>query len=339
MEALVWEGPNELNLRIVDRPRPQTGQVAIRVAAVGVCGSEIEGYLGRMGNRTPPLVMGHEASGVVATVGTDVDRGRVGERVYINPVVACGRCDQCVEGAVNLCPSKSLIGISLPGAFAEIVVVPAENAIRIGDGLSHQAASLAEPLANVIHAFDRVGQHTPVRRVLVIGAGAIGLLAAQVARRLGADHVVITDLNEERLGVGQRLGVDAAITPEAVAATVASLPMRGFDVVFDAVGAGSTREMGVLSARSGGTVILLGLHDDRSELPFHLAIRKEIRLVPSFLYLPRDTSRALRWLALGWVEHVSWVTQLPMSDGPRVFEDLAAGTSHFSKVILAPGGA
>lgn len=209
MQALVWHGPRRMALERVPLPEPGPGEVRVRVAAVGICGSELSGYLGHNALRVPPLVMGHEFTGVVEAVGpgggapaasagggqagvaASVDRSRgstppaVGARVVVNPLVSCGACGYCRDGRANLCQERALVGAHRPGAFADAVVVPASACLELPDNVDFVLGSMVEPLACAVRA-TRLAGVDEGSRVRVLGAGPIGLLCALVARDAGA---------------------------------------------------------------------------------------------------------------------------------------------------------
>ena len=196
MNALVYQGPKKLVLEKHAVPQPSPGEAIIRVEAVGICGSELEGYLGHSSVRKPPLVMGHEFCGTIERLGEDASGFHAGDRVIVNPLIACGNCDRCRIGKANICRNRQIIGIHRPGAFAEYVKVPIANMYAVPRGMDANLASLAEPLAVCIHAL-KLGLK-PYKDVMIIGAGPIGLLTVQAARAAGAGRVLIIDRHPNR---------------------------------------------------------------------------------------------------------------------------------------------
>src|ERR687884_539310 len=181
MKAIVWNGPEEMAVEEVPEPTVEPGTVIVRPGAVGICGSEVEGYLGKMGNRTPPLVMGHEFAGIVTEVGEGVSEDLVGREVAVNPLSSDGTCPLCRAGYTNLCPNRALIGIHSPGGFAEYVLAPHQNVYPLPDDAGPRIGALAEPLANGVHAVRLGLVGDAVERAIVIGAGTIGLMCLQAA--------------------------------------------------------------------------------------------------------------------------------------------------------------
>src|SRR5919107_3102005 len=179
MKGIVWHGSEQMSVDEVPEPSVEPGTVVVRPTATGICGSEIEGYLGKMGNRTPPLVMGHEFAGTVTEVSEGVDESLTGRLVAVNPLSSDGTCRLCRAGLTNLCPNRKLVGIHSPGGFAEYTLAPAANVYPLPEGVEARTGALAEPLANGVHAA-RLGEG-PVGYTVVIGAGTIGLMCIQAA--------------------------------------------------------------------------------------------------------------------------------------------------------------
>jgi len=207
MRGIVWHGPERMSVEEVEPPEVGPGQVVVRPEATGICGSEIEGYLGRMGNRTPPLVMGHEFAGTVTEVGEGADEGLLGRTVAVNPLSSDGTCGLCRAGLTNLCPNRRLVGIHSPGGFAEYTLAPAANVYPLPDGVDARTGALAEPLANGVHAarLGTAGGH-PAENAVVIGAGTIGLMCLQAAVLDGIPTVHAVEPHEGRREQALALG-------------------------------------------------------------------------------------------------------------------------------------
>ncbi|MBB6730799.1 galactitol-1-phosphate 5-dehydrogenase [Cohnella sp. CBP 2801] len=331
MQALVYEGPRTMIVREVPVPEPRSDEALIRVARAGICGSELGGYLGHNSLRKPPLIMGHEFSGVVAKLGTQAEGAglRVGDRVTANPLATCGKCRYCRSGETQLCPSRQLLGAHRPGAFAEYVAVPAENVYRLDDKLSFEEGALAEPYACAAHVC-RLLALKPADRLLICGAGPIGLLVLQAAQIYGLRDIVVLDLNEERLDIARELGAVAS----AELAGAAAVPEGGFDAAVDAVGAQATRQLGIAQVRPGGTVVFTGLHEADSRLPVNDMIRSETVTRGAFAYSREDFETALRWLAEGRANLLSWSLTAPLAEGSACFEKLVSGPGKVAKIFL-----
>src|SRR2546428_3359823 len=331
VRALVWRGRRKMTVEIVDDPRRADDEVIVQPEAAGICGSEIEGYLGRMSNRTPPLVMGHEFAGTVVDPGRGAGGEWTGRRVAVNPLLSCRLCARCMAGERNLCAQRRLIGVHVAGGFAERVVVPAANLVALPEGVDARTGALVEPLANAVHAVGLALRLGAVERAVVLGAGTIGLFALHAARAAGIADVRIVELHEAR-----RAGALAAGARDVHAAGAQLARERGADLVIDAVGATATRRSALDVVRPGGAVVLLGLHEDESALPFHRVVRDQVALQGSFAYTDGDFAAALKLLTSGRVSLGDLAGTRPLEDGPEAFATLAARPSAQLKTFLSP---
>jgi threonine dehydrogenase-like Zn-dependent dehydrogenase len=334
MRALVWHGTERMSVDDVPDPEPGPGEVLLVPEAVGICGSELEGYLGRQGNRTPPLVMGHEVAGRVAAVGAGVGEDWIGRRAAVNPLVPP---DGAPPELGHLDPRRELIGIHRPGGFAGAVRVPAGQLRAVPEGADPRLAALAEPLANGVHAsrLGRAGvEDGPSGRVVVIGAGTIGVLALQAVVVDGAGWAGVLELHPARREAASGLGAHAVFGDDG-ALREELAPHGGADVVIDAVGAQVTRRLALDLLRPGGCAVAIGLADDTTPVEFRDLVRRGLTLRGSYAYTPADYDRALELLldgsaGLGALEEV-----LPLDAGPAAFAELASGPSERLKVFLA----
>jgi threonine dehydrogenase-like Zn-dependent dehydrogenase len=340
MQALVWLGPRDMVLRPEPMPQLAPGEVLISVEATGICGSELSGFLGHNSLRVPPLIMGHECAGRVVQAARETfatgDIAATGARVTFNPLIACRTCDRCLAGRPNLCRQRQLIGAHRPGAFAQYVAVPARQCYPLPHQLSVIAGVLVEPLACSIRAVALAGIQ-PHERLLILGAGPIGLCAVAAARAQGVEQIIVSDLAEQRLEIALRWGACAVINAREkdVVAFVRDRFPGGVDSVVDAVGATPVRTQAIRAVRPGGRVVLIGLHDEESALPANYLIRQEITLAGSFAYTETDFTQAIDLLARGVVQPSGdWLEERPLSDGPAAFAELVDGKARAAKIIL-----
>jgi L-iditol 2-dehydrogenase len=338
MRAAVLVRPGEVE--VVERPDPAPGprEVLVRVGAVGVCGSDTHYYdHGRIGRFVveAPLVLGHEASGVVEAVGPDVDPARVGQRVSIEPGVPCRRCAQCLAGRYNLCPDVVFHATPpVDGSLAELVVVDEAFAHPVPDTVSDEAAALLEPLSVGLWAC-RKGGVGPGSRVLVTGAGPIGVVAAQVARACGAAEVVVADVNPHRLAAAGRLG--ATGTADLTATTLADgyAARSAPDVVLECTGhAGVTADAVRVLARAG-TAVLVGMGGDELPLPLSVLQERELTLTGTFRYA-NTWPAAIALVATGQVDLDALVTgRFPLAETERALT-AARDDPHALKAVILP---
>jgi L-iditol 2-dehydrogenase len=332
-------------LSVVEMPVPAIAadEVLVRVKACGVCGSDIHGYDGSTGRRIPPLVMGHEAAGVIERVGSCVERFTAGDRVTFDSTVSCGVCDFCRRGQINLCDNRMVLGVSCAdyrrhGAFAEYVSVPERILYTLPDSLSFELAALTEAVSIASHA---VGRHVPAAgdAVIVVGAGMIGLLTIQVLKAKGVRTIVAVDVDAQKLDLARRMGAAHAVSATAadVPAAVADITGgQGCDVAFEVVGHGDTVATAVRSVRKGGTVVVIGNLSPMVELPLQSVVTREIALLGS-CGSNGEIPECIDWLARGVIDVDPIISlKAPLDAGPELFARLYNGDRSLMKVIIQP---
>jgi len=332
-------------LEMTEMPEPQIGpdDLLVQVKACGICGSDIHGFDGSTGRRVPPLVMGHEASGVVAEAGDKVAQFRVGERVTFDSTVYCGKCYFCRRGEVNLCDNRQVLGVSpgeyrRHGAFAEFVVVPQHITYPLPDALSFEHAAMIEAVSVAVHA---VGL-TPVKlgdTAVVVGSGMIGLLVVQALRLAGCNRVIAIDLDERRLRLAAELGDEVCLNagkPDVASAVRDYTSGRGADVAMEVVGNTQALQTALASLRKGGILTLIGNLSPKVELPLQSVVTRQIRLLGSCASsgeypacIDLLARKALRVDPL-----ISAVA--PLTEGAAWFQRLYNGEPNLMKVILVP---
>jgi len=344
MRALILKEYEKLEM--TEMPEPPIGpeDVLVQVKACGICGSDIHGFDGSTGRRIPPLVMGHEASGVVYKTGADVTEFRVGDRITFDSTVYCGKCYFCRRGEVNLCDSRQVLGVSTPeyrrhGAFAEYVAVPRRIIYPLPDALSFEHAAMIEAVSVAVHAVGR----TPVKlgdTAVVVGSGMIGLLVVQTLRLAGCSRIIAVDVDEKRLQVAAELGAGICLNarkldvPSAIVRDYTS--GRGADVAVEAVGNTQALQTALASLRKGGILTLIGNLSPKVELPLQSVVTRQISLLGSCASsgeypacIDLLSRKAIRVDPL-----ISAVA--PLTEGAAWFERLHKGDPGTMKVILQP---
>ncbi|MCH7522001.1 MAG: galactitol-1-phosphate 5-dehydrogenase [Candidatus Marinimicrobia bacterium] len=289
MKALVHTQPYQLEY--TDCPDPTLGadDVLIRVKACGICGSDVQGYTGQTGRRIPPIIMGHEASGIIVGLGAGVTAFEPGDRVCFDSTVYCNKCGPCRSGQTNRCEQRQVLGVSVPGfrrhgAYAQRVGVPWWIVTKIPDQMTFVQASLLEPLSIGLHAANRLTPGGP-DTVVIIGAGPIGLFILQAVRLKGATRIIVSDIEEYRLGVARQLGADRVINPaqeDLKGAVLEATDGRGAAAVFEAVGIPQTLQTAAGVTQAGGQVIAVGLRDRMVEIDMQEIISRELTLTGSY---------------------------------------------------------
>jgi alcohol dehydrogenase len=336
MKALVYTQPNEVQLLDRDEPAPAPGDVVVRIDAVGICGSDLHAYHGHDPRRKPGLVLGHEFAGtVVESASAD---WAVGRRVTGNPLITCGQCDYCVQGRDNLCANRTMVGMTRPGAFAERMGIPGRCLIEVPDSLGPVAAALTEPAATALHAINLSARAMtrPIHegRVLVLGGGAIGMLAALLLRHQGADRLEVAEVNPLRRASLEQHARCTAFDPRQTQADD-----NAFDLVIDAVGSAITRKTALAAVRPGGVVMHIGLQDWASEIDMRKLTLAEITLLGTYTYSMADLRATVAALDRGVFGDLSWVERRPLVQGAQAFDDLHHGRLASAKVVLEPAGA
>jgi threonine dehydrogenase-like Zn-dependent dehydrogenase len=337
VRTLVYAEPHRMELRDAPVPDPGPTEVVVKVEAAGVCGSDLHGYLGKSLNRKPPLVMGHEFAGVVASVGEAVRDISTETAVAVYPLVTCGRCPACGRGDSSQCAFRQVIGVHRPGGFAEFAVVPRASVIPLPAGMTAFTASLAEPLANAVHIFNR-NVRGLVRRIAIFGAGTQGVMALHLARLLSPAVLVAVDIVPARLALAVRLGATAALnagTEDAVARIRDLTGGEGVDLALEAVGSAATRQSALASVRSGGTVVLLGLGEEITSFNAVDIVNREVTIRGSYAYTYDDFVRALELLGAGLIRG-EWARAYALEAGPMVFRKLTADPGDLIKAVLTP---
>jgi L-iditol 2-dehydrogenase len=343
MKALLLSEPGKLG--VTDMPVPDISEedILVRVRACGICGSDVHGYDGSSGRRIPPLVMGHEAAGVVERAGAGVTAFQPGDRVTFDSTVYCGRCEFCRRGAVNLCDNRMVLGVSCGdyrrhGAFAEYVAVPARIACKLPDHVPFEHAAVIEALSVAVHAVGRKAPG-PDEAVLVIGCGMIGLLVVQVLRARGARRVIAVDVDAPRRHMAERAGATWTFDgsdPRLLESIRSLTGGRGADLALEAVGRTETIQAAIRGVRKGGTVIVIGNLAPRVELPLQELVTREISLLGSCAS-SGEYPACVDLIASGAVDVAPLISATaPLEEGPSWFERLHRGGEPLMKVILQP---
>lgn len=339
MQALVWEGPRQMNLREVADPQPAPNEALIKVAYSGICGSELGGYLGHNSLRKPPLIMGHEFSGEIVALGEQVAEIKpnlaVGQRVTVNPLISNPWSPAAIKGRHNLTLPRNIVGIHRPGSYAQYVTAPAINLYVMPDSLSLEHAALTEPLACAMRAVKLSGA-TATDQLLVTGLGPIGLLALQAAKQFGVRTIFATDTDADRRAIGAHFGVHVLNpkTDNVVATIKEATGGQGVDMAIDAVGANATRRECIEAVTPGGRVIFTGLHEEESPVQANYIIRNEINIQGSFAYTVPDFEDAFEWLIQDRIEIDPWLIKEPLGNGGAMFEKLLSNPGPVAKILL-----
>mgnify|MGYP001546981464 FL=1 len=341
MKALVLSAYNQLDFTDIPTPQCATDELLIRIHACGICGSDVHGFDGSTGRRIPPIVMGHEAAGIVEAVGSGVPGFRPGDRVTFDSTVSCGLCFYCQRGQINLCDNREVVGVSTPlfrrmGAFAEYVSVPSRICYHLPESMPFAHAALIEAVSVAMHGVSL----TPIERgVIVVGAGMIGLLTLQAALHAGADTVIVVDLDDTRLALASQLGATHTFNSasgDVVAQILALTSARGADCALECVGATAPIKLAIESVRKGGAVTLIGNVSPAAEIPLQSVVSRQIRLQGSCAS-SGEYRECIRLMSTGAIQVAPLISAVaPLADGPVWFHRLHEREPGLLKVVLEP---
>jgi len=289
MRGVRASAPGSVAIEEMPRPEPAPGEVVVAIRSCGICGSDLHWWHGEL--PVPHVSPGHEIAGVVADVGAGVTSLRAGDRVALEGIASCGVCRWCLAGTYNYCRQIGMLGITIPGGFADYVALPARHCFPVPVGVDFATAALSEPLGVAVHGV-RIGGLQLGQRVLVLGAGTIGLAAVAAARAGGAGEILVTARRPQQRTAARALGADVVLDDADAGALQEATSASPVDLVVETVGGGAdTLDTAVMSCRPGGTVVVLGVFTKPVSFPALFCVAREIRIQGSMVY-NRVSSRA-----------------------------------------------
>lgn len=329
--------PGRIEFRDVGNPKAGPGQVLLRVKRIGVCGTDVHVNHGRHPFTSYPVVQGHEFAAVVEEVGEGVQGVQPGMKATARPQIVCGRCRPCERGDYNICDDLKVEGFQAPGCAQDLFLTTSDRIVPLPDTLSLEQGALVEPTAVAVHSTGRGGDLTG-RNVVVMGAGTIGNLVAQVARHRGAQKVLITDLSEFRLDIASKCGIPAISPAGTEALGAASLRVfgeKGFDVAFEAVGVEATMDAAVQNIQKGGTVVVLGVFGEKPRIDMSVVGDRELSIVGTLMYKHEDYVKAVDLIASGEVITAPMVTKhFPFEEYPSAYRFVDEQGDRTMKVMI-----
>jgi len=342
VKALVLKEYRQFAIEDFPVPTLQPHEVLVRVRACGICGSDVHGMDGSSGRRIPPIIMGHEAAGMIAEIGSGVTGWKKGDRVTFDSTVSCGECWYCRRGQINLCENRRVLGVSCGeyrrhGAFAEYVAVPQRILYRLPINITYEQAAMVEAVSVAVHAVER----TPLTlnaSVAVIGTGMIGLLVVQVLRARGCGQIIAVDLDEGKLKLASRFGATQTVKVNESDFEKGGVVRftSGVDAAFEVVGLPATVKMAVDCVRKGGSVTLVGNLKPQVELPLQSVVTRELTLIGTCASAG-EYPACLDLIASGKVNVTEFISATPpLEEGAQWFERLYSGEKGLMKVLLKP---
>ncbi len=343
MKSLVLEKYNELTFHETEIPELKPGWALIKVEACGICGSDVHGMDGSTGRRQPPVIMGHEASGTIYEIASDVLGWKVGDRVTFDSTISCGSCYYCQRGDINLCENRRVLGVSCDeyrqnGAFAQYVAVPAHILYSIPENISFEQAAMIEAVSVAVHA-TAISSVKAGDTAVVIGCGMIGLLCIQSLKAAGCGKVIAIDQIDEKLKLASELGADLTIEsndPELIKKVLNETENRGADIVFEVVGIEPTVNMAIDCTRKGGTVTLIGNLAPEVRFPLQKVVTRQIKVLGSCASAG-EYPLCLELIASGKIKVDRLISKVaPLDEGNEWFHRLYNKEAGLMKVILKP---
>lgn len=343
MKALVLKEYNQFSYEDVSEPKYGADDLLVQVKACSICGSDVHGMDGSTGRRIPPVIMGHEASGVVAAVGTNVKGFVIGDRITFDSTIYCGSCYYCRKGQINLCDHRRVLGVSCNeyrqnGAFAEFVTIPHYIAYHLPEGLSFEKAAMVEPVSIAVHAVSR----SPVTlndTAVVVGVGMIGLFIVQILREAGCSQIIAVDLDPNKFDLARQFGATqclAADQPDLLAQIAKLTDGRGADISFEAVGITPTVKTAVDVLRKGGAVTLVGNLKPQVDIPLQSVVTRQISVLGSCAS-NGEYPTCLDLIERGKVNVDALISVIaPLQEGAGWFKRLYNKEPGLMKVILVP---
>ena len=334
MKALVYTGPEKLEYKDFTEPNLTNGESIVKVSASGICGSDMHAYHGKDERRIPPLILGHEVSGIIEQ-GT-----KKGKQVVLNPLITCGECEYCRNHREHLCSKRVLLGMNRPierqGCFAEMVLTPDKNIYELPNGLDIKKAPIAEPAAVSLHSVElgiaNLKKPLDQCKVLVIGGGAIGLLCALILEKVkNCKEIVLSEPNAKRLNVCK-----SNLNSDCINPFNNEINQNSFDIIFDTVGMEATRQSAIKDVKAGGLIVHIGLTHPSGTFDFRKATLQEVTFIGTYCYTNRDFEETLNLLSKGKVGDLSWIEFRELRTGAKAFEEIHNGTCSAPKIILIP---
>jgi len=337
MKALTYFGPNDIRIVEVKNPKVNRDDILIKVKATGICGSDYHGYLGITGRKIPPMIMGHEFSGVVSKMGSNVKNYKIGDRVTVQPIIFCGECEFCAEGLTNICPNRKTLGVmDVNGSMAEYISVPQKNVYKLPDSISFLQATLIEPLAVSYSAVKKVD--IKGENIFIAGAGAIGLLILQIIKSSEPEKVFISDLSDHRLCLAKKIGADFTINPNHINLedfVFKETNRHGVDLSFEAVGTTPTVEQSMIILKNGGISVWVGNSDKTINLDMQNVVTRELKIIGTYTYTHKEFGNTIKLLSEVPLDINSLISKVvTLDEGPDAFKQLGEGDLDLIRVII-----
>jgi L-iditol 2-dehydrogenase len=337
MKQAVMTAPGQIEFRDVAQPMPGDNEVLMQTKRIGVCGSDIHVWHGLHPYTPFPVVQGHEVGGVVAAVGKNITKVKPGDKITFMPQVTCGKCYPCRHGMYHICEQLKVMGFQTGGAAQEYFLLPEWNALKLPDSMSLDQAAMIEPIAVTVHALRR-GGGAEGKNVIVLGAGPIGNLTAQVAKASGAKAVMITDISPYKLDKAREVGIDTTVNTgtESLSDAIArAFGPEKADLMLECVGIERTMTDAINNARKGSTIVVVGVFGRKPQVDLGLVQDRELSLVGTLMYQQQDYERAIALAAGGKLKLDEMIThRFAFDDYLAAYHAIEASGGNYLKVMI-----
>jgi len=337
MKQATMTNPGKIEFREVERPHPAADEVVLQVKRIGVCGSDIHVFHGLHPYTTYPVVQGHEIGAVIAETGAQVSGFAPGDKVVFMPQVTCGECYPCRHGMYHICDQLKVMGFQTGGAAQEYFAIKAAMVLKLPETMTLDEAALIEPVSVAVHALSRAGSVEGLN-VVVLGAGTIGNLVAQVARASGAKGVMITDVSKYKLEKARACGLQHVVNPQEEDLGQAILNAFGADkadLILECVGVQDTITQAVSIARKGSTIVVVGVFGKKPLVDLGLVQDRELSLIGTLMYQKKDYARAIELVENGKLSLDQMVThRFAFKEYLKAYEAIEASGGNYMKVMI-----
>ncbi len=339
MRQAIMTEPGNIEFHDVPVPTAQANEVLLEIKQIGICGSDIHVNHGKHPFTPYPVVQGHEFIGIVKETGAEVsDQIRPGMKATALPQSVCGQCRPCLRGDFHICDHLKVKGFQAPGCAQDYFIAPEDMLILLPDSFTYEQGALIEPTSVAVHSTHRAGDLTG-KNVVVLGAGTIGNLVAQVVRARGAQQVLITDLSDFRLKIARECGIEATSNPRHETLTEASQRIfgeEGFDVAFEAVGVEATMDAAIDSIQKGGSIIVLGVFEEKPRIDMSVVGDRELSIIGTLMYQHDDYQKAVALIQNDQVKTQPLITKhFPFTEYPQAYRFIDEQRDKTMKVMIA----
>lgn len=337
MQQAIMTAPGEIEFHEAEKPIPGDNEILMHTRRIGVCGSDIHVFHGQHPYTSYPVVQGHEVSGVVAAVGANVDSVTVGDKITFTPQVTCGTCYSCRHGMYHICENLKVMGFQTGGAAQTYFVLPEWNVFKLPSEFPLDQAAMIEPVAVAVHALGRGGDVSG-KKVLVLGAGTIGNLVAQVAKALGAASVMITDISDYKLDMARTCGIDHAVNTsrrDLLKALQEDFGPDRADLILECVGVQATATQAIENARKGSTIVIVGVFGQKPAIDLGLVQDRELSIVGTLMYQKLDYEVAIELVRGGKLHLDTLIThRFPFEAYLEAYHTIEQSDGHYMKVMI-----